>query len=73
MPIVETEYELYCNDEFVTGASGAPSDAWQEILRYFHQYQQDGDCIIYKVTREKIVTNAIRMDTGTEPTSEAAA
>lgn len=67
---MEIEYELYCNGEFAASAGGRQSDAWEEILRYFRQYTNDGDCEIFKVTREKIVSNAIRMETGNEPTTK---
>ncbi len=43
------EYEILCNDEWVAGASGPGARA--EIAHYLTQYEQDGPCEVYAVTR----------------------
>lgn len=46
------EYEILCNGEWVAGASGPGARA--EILHYLTQYEQDGPCEVYAVTRRLV-------------------
>jgi len=46
------EYEILCNDEWVASASGAGARA--DIAHYLTQYEQDGPCEVYAVTRRLV-------------------
>jgi len=46
------EYEILCNGEWVAGANGPGARA--EILHYLTQYEQDGPCEVYAVTRRLV-------------------
>lgn len=48
----QIEYEILCNDEWVAGASGEGAEA--EILHYLTQYEEDGPCEVYAVTRRLV-------------------
>lgn len=52
------DYELWVGDEMVAGAFGPKKRAWQEIMRYAHQYADEGMVRIYEVKRTLVALEA---------------
>ena len=49
------EYEVVQDGLVMASAIGPESRAWKEALNYAAQYSDDGEVIVFKVTREKML------------------